>query len=182
MARRRPVPLRRRIFVGVEGASERSFMTWLQRLCDREELHLHLDVRVCGGGDSLAVVQFARREYERRSRDYAAYENGFVVLDADRLEQDFASGRGPPELSELKQIYLQPNLEGLLLRLHSGRENRRPTAQQAVAELGRLWPDYRKPASASMLERRFALADLQRAARHDSGLRLLLEELGLLGR
>ena len=174
--------MRRRIFVGVEGASEQSFAAWLQRLCNREELHLHLDVRVCGGGDSLAVVQFAEREHRRRSRDYGAYESGFVLLDADRLAQDAASGRRLPATGKLERIYFRPNLEGLLQRLHSGRESRRPTAQQAEMELKRLWPDYRKPASADMLERRFALADLRRAAGHDPGLRLLLEQLGLSGR
>lgn len=182
MARRPPVPLRRRIFVGVEGASERSFFAWLSRICEREELHLYLDVRQRGGGDSLAVVRFACREHERRSRDYGAYESGFIVLDADRLAQDTASGRGPPATSELAQIYLRPNLEGLLLRLHSGRENRCPAAQQAAMELRRLWPDYKKPASADMLEKRFSLADLQRAARHDAGLQFLLKQLGLSNR
>ena len=166
----------------MEGASERSLVTWLQRLCDREELHLHLDVRVCGGGDSLAVVQFAEREHKRRSRDYDTYESGFVVLDADRLAQDSASGRGPPATGELRQVYLQPNLEGLLLRLHAGRENQRPTAQRSAAGLRRLWPDYRKPAPANMLDSRFTLADLRRAAGHDPDLRTLLEQLGLLDR
>ena len=166
----------------MEGESELSFLTWLQRLCDRKALHLHLDVRVCGGGDSLAVVQLAEREYEKRSKDRGAYERGFIVLDSDRLAQDSASGRGPPAARELSLIYLQPNLEGLLLRLHAGSESRRPTPQQAAAELRRLWPDYKKPASANALERRFALAGLRRVARHDAGLRLFLKQLKLLDR
>ena len=43
---------RRRIFVGVEGKSEKSFVVWIQNLCDEAEMRVHLDIWVAGGGDT----------------------------------------------------------------------------------------------------------------------------------
>lgn len=80
---------------------------------------------------------------------------------------------------EFRIVLLTPNLEGLLLRLHPGREQTKPVANLAERELRKLWPDYRKPPEARELRRRFLLADLRRAAEHDDHLGTLLEVLGL---
>ena len=173
---------RRRIFVGVEGESERSFAAWLKLLCDNEDLHVHLDVRVCSGGDSLAIVQSAERQYDIRTRTRGRFSAGLVFLDSDRLQQDIAAGRDPTGVGRLMQIYLKPNLEGLLLRLYAGEEAQNRSAGEVKRVLKRRWPDYDKPPAARLIARRFSLTDLRRAARHDSVLRLLLEQLGLLNK
>ena len=75
---------------------------------------------------------------------------------------------------------MTPNLEGLLGRLHKGRETRVIAASDAERQLRKLWPEYRKGSlSAQELKRRLALTDLRRAARHDEELRKLLRALGL---
>ena len=84
-------------------------------------------------------------------------------------------GRG-----DLRLIYLTPNLEGLLFRLHPGREAQFVAPQDAARHLQRLWPGYRKPASAVSLSRRFDLHDLLRTASCDLDLRDALTFLGLL--
>ena len=95
MPRRRPVARRERIFVATEGESEQSLARWLQGICDRQSLHVHLDIVVAGGGDTRAVVEYAvdrrRRHNESRIRDRGA----LVFLDADRLAEDLAAGRDP---------------------------------------------------------------------------------------
>ena len=183
MARRRhSIPQRRRVFVGAEGQSERSFAAWLQHLCNESNLHLHLDIGVCGGGDSRVVVEFSGREKVRREREYGRYRAAFVLLDSDRLQRDIASGRSPPDIPGLDKVWLRPNLEGLLLRLHNGEERTVRSAVEVGPALRRRWPDYDKPPAASLLSRRFSLTDLRRAASYDADLSLLLEQLGLLNR
>lgn len=179
MPRRGSIRKRERLFVGAEGESERSLTTWFQRICNNEGLHLHLDAQVCGGGDSRAVVEFAERRYGLRNERLGRYSAGLVLLDKDRLEQDRRRGRSPISEGRLARIWLRPNLEGLLLRLHLGHESRFPAAGRAEEELRKLWPDYKKPCPADSLEQRFDLVDVRRAAHYDADLALLLELLRL---
>ena len=80
---------------------------------------------------------------------------------------------------DLSLVRLVPNLEGLLLRLHRGYENRFVSAQIAKRSLLRLWPEYNKPSTADTLSRRFNFEDLQRVAQQDEEIRRAMEVLGL---
>lgn len=183
MARRRPVSRRKRIFVAAEGDGERALATWLQRICDEQELHLHLDVVVAGGGDSRSIIEFAIDRRRRRAHSKGRDKGALVLLDADRLAQDRAAGRDPETVEgrgHLRLIYLTPNLEGLLVRLHIGCETQFVAAEIAERRLQQLWPEYRKPVPTSALGKRFDLTDLRRAAAHDLHLRDVLTLLGLL--
>ena len=180
--RRRPVvPSRKAFFIGVEGRSDEAFIAFLQRCCDREGLHVHLNASAGGGGSPRSVVEDAGRALVRSSpRQYAA---ALVLLDADRIEQDPREGREASAVAKryrLRLLYSRPNLEGLLVRLHAGRERSRVAARHALRELRMLWPDYRKPPSADELTQRFMLGDLERAARYDEELRTLLQVVGLM--
>ncbi len=184
MPRRRSRVLRRtRFFVAAEGESEQSLAAWLQFLCDEQGLRVHLDIHVAGGGDSLAIVQFANARYDREQSPNDPFNAGFVLLDSDRLRGDIRSGRDPAAALErygLYGVYLKPNLESLLLRLHRGQETQRPTADDATRRLRSLWPDYKKPASAHALRKRFGIEDLRRVARHDEGIRWVSTTLNLV--
>ncbi len=173
---------RNRIFVGAEGESERSFAKWLKILCEDQGINFHFDITVSNGGDSLAISKHAVYEYRRRAQTRGKFSSGLILLDSDRLQHDIKSGRDPePEANSenLKLIYLKPNMEGLLLRLHKGRQKQFPTADEAKRKLRKLWPNYRKPTSAEELNKRFGIEDIRRAAPHDSNLRWVLEKLGL---
>ena len=182
MRRRGGVQRRRVIFIGVEGKSDRAFVQFLQRVCDEEGLHLHLDVKPGSGGDSLQVVDHARRRLNRHL-DRRALKARLVLLDSDRIAQDRLAGRDAvAEASRLKLdvVLMTPNLEGLLVRLHEGYEARTIGPNDVETQLRSLWPQYNKGSlSSDQLRRRFALADLKRAARHDPELRKLLDTLGL---
>ena len=178
MRRRRPVERRRTVFVGVEGRSERAFVRFLGKCCDREELHLHIDVRAANGGDSVAVVEAAARSASRLPR----HSPRLVLIDQDRIDRDQKAQRDPwavASATRLEVILQTPNLEGLLLRLHPGHERRRLQPQDAMRELKRVWPEYDKPPTADQLDQHFGLSDVLRAAEHDEHLRRLLEVLGL---
>ena len=181
MRRRSRIEPRQIIFIGVEGPSERGFGQFLASCCDDASLHLHLDIKPATGGDSVAIVDEAKRRLERHPAR-KEIKRRLVLLDRDRLDQDVKSGRDPRALARkasMELVFQQPNLEGLLLRLHPGQERRRVSARDTLAELRKVWPDYRKPPTAYQLKQRFSVSDLRRAAQHDSELRELLILVGL---
>ena len=182
MRRRGGVQRRRVVFIGVEGKSDRAFVAFLGRVCDDENLHLHLDVKPANGGDSVAVVEEAGRRLKRHP-DPRAISKRLELLDADRIEADRAAGRDARAAASkwrLEIVLMTPNLEGLLVRLHEGREARSIAAGDAERQLRKLWPEYGKGSlSADQLKRRFTLANLKRAAHHDEELQKLLGILGL---
>ena len=129
------------------------------------------------------MVEFAvdhrRRHADTRGRDKGA----LVLVDADRLAQDSAAGRDPKAVKgceRLQLVYLAPNLEGLLIRLHNGRETWLVEAEDAERRLQQPWPEYNKPISSKALGRRFDIVSLRRAAAFDPHLRDALILLRLL--
>ena len=182
MARLPSIPSRKRIFVGTEGESERAFAAWLQQLCNQQRQPVHLDISLGSGGDSRQIVEDAVVRYRERSRRHGRFVDGCILLDADRLRRDQRHGRNPETVAgseRLRLVFLKPNLEGLLVRLHPNCENRQLSAHNVEAELRRLWPEYRKPASSYALGQRFGLEDLRRVCRRDEGLASVLKVLGL---
>lgn len=168
--------------MGVEGKSDRAFVQFLRQCCDEMGLHVHLDVKPGNGGDSVDVVEAAGRRL-RSHPGRREIKHRFVLLDSDRIRQDRQAGRDAFERARkwgLKLVFQNPNLEGLLLRLHEGHEQRSIGSEVAARELRKQWPEYEKASlSADRLKQRFALQDLQRAARHDQEFRKLLQVLGL---
>ena len=183
MAGRLIIQKRRRIFAGVEGESERSFVAWMQRLCDTKNRLFHLDIFIAGGGDCAEIASRSADECRRRSVARAPYCARIVLLDSDRLKVDVRNGRDPTPIAKKEDIdlvFFDPNLEGLLLRLCPTQETRRPTSKTAISDLKKYWPDYKKPPSADDLSDRFDDGDLRRVARHDEGIRKLLKSLDLI--
>jgi hypothetical protein len=73
------IKIRARFFVAVEGESEQSFVTWLQRLSDKE-LHIHLDSVLLGGGGFKSMLEYAAREHKRRCKTSGVYQERFLVV------------------------------------------------------------------------------------------------------
>ena len=181
MRRRGQVQPRRVIFIGCEGKSERAFVRFLAHLCQETGLHLHLDARPGNGGDSVSIVREARRHLEKHP-DRKSIKDSFVLLDRDRIAQDIKAGRDACAVAsrwKIELMFLEPNLEGLLLRLHAGQERRQIVPGDTLKELRKVWPEYRKPPTATQLRQRFGLPALRSAARHDRELQRLLAVLGL---
>ncbi len=175
------IPPRERIFIGCESRSEAGFTAWLKFLCDDNQLHKHLDCWPADGGDTLAVVKTAIVNCTKGRRK-GAYLAELIILDRDRLSADGDRGVEALDLArrfDLELIFMKPNLEGLLVRLHAGHETRDPPADQTLRELRRLWPQYQKPPSARDFLDRFSMTDLKRVAAFDPHLARLLEILGL---
>lgn len=159
-------------------------MQWWQELSEQEDhLHIHLDVQVRHGGDNRSVVEYAVDRLRRQAGSHVAPKSALVLLDADTIEQDRRNRRDPETVKgreQLQLIYVRPNLEGLLLRLCHGCERRFVAPQLALPLLQKAWPEYAKPMSARALGKRFGIADLRRAARHDDDLQQALAAIGLV--
>ena len=180
MSRRRLVPQRKVIFIGTEGDSDRAFVQFLQR-CYQEHLPVSLKIKPASGGDSVTIVEDIGR-WLAKNPSRKDYQARLVLLDHDRIEQDLRAGRNAQVVAtryKLEIVFQNPNLEGLLLRLHLGRERQNIAAHRAINELQKVWRAYKKPPTADLLQQRFTLADVRRAAAHDQHLRKLLDVIGL---
>lgn len=182
MKRRVPtVQPRRPVFIGVEGKSEQAFVKFLQNRCDEHGRNLSLICAKGSGGDTVTIVREAHRSLTRR-RGRIQYKHRLVLLDQDRVDADLRAGLDAKAVaSELgfEIIYQAPNLEGLLIRLHPGFEQKSVARGTEGERLRKLWPEYGKPPTAHQLIRRFGLDDLRRAAEYDKELKRLLAVIGL---
>jgi len=169
-----------RYFVGTEGQGERALARWIESLCVDAGHKILFDVPGAGpgGGSTLIVVQrtLTNRSHSRRG----PYSRTLVFLDADRRTADGPDAEMLAHRERIHLVWQTPNIEGLLLRLFPGQENRKPPADQTLNELKRYWPNYEKNKIARVdLKERFSLSDLHRAARFDHNLLILLRELRL---
>ena len=182
MKRRIPtVRPRRPVFIGVEGKSEQAFVKFLQHLCDEHSRDLSLICAKGSGGDTVTIVREAHRTLKKR-RGRIQYKDRLVLLDEDRVDADLQAGLDAKAVaSELgfEIIYQAPNLEGLLIRLHLGFEQKSVARGTEGERLRKLWPEYGKPPTAHQLIRRFGLDDLRRAAQYDQELKRLLDVISL---
>lgn len=175
------VRLRRRVFVGCEGPSERSYSRWLQAQCDRTGLHIHLDTHLAGGGDPLAIVEASISAMRRKERALGRYQLKIVLLDSDKL------GRDPrrdaliaPRAARagVRLLYQEWEHEALLLRHFPRHGDKRPPAGQGERALRRVWRTYRKPADALELNQKLDASALHRAMAVEIELARFLQELG----
>jgi hypothetical protein len=89
MKRRATIPQRRRIFLGCEGESERSYGTLLAQFArEQHSLHIALMIELLrpGGGDSLDLIQIACQRIERSERNHGPFRQKAILLDSDRLD------------------------------------------------------------------------------------------------
>ncbi|MCY3939884.1 MAG: hypothetical protein OXG29_02255 [Gammaproteobacteria bacterium] len=173
---------RRRILIAGEGQGEQALVALLQKLCDQGNRDIHLQFVSSGGGDSLVVIRACVRTKHRQARTRKPPKNCIALLDYDRLHADRRVGRdaiAEAQRHQVHTVFIRPNLEGLLLRLHVNQETRKVPASIAHGELRKLWPEYEKPATAMELEDRFALNDLKRVAQKDDQVSQLLNLIGL---
>jgi hypothetical protein len=186
--RRRPIiPQRRRIFLGCEGESERSYGALLNQVAlEERNLHIALDLELLrpGGGDPLALVELACRLIERKESNHGLFRQKAILLDSDKLELSPIRDQTMFDLANregIRLIFQRPTHEALILRHLDGRQQRRPqTAADALASVRREWPAYEKPMSAMRLAERLTDTHIVQACQVEPELRAFLIELGFL--
>lgn len=172
-------------FIAVEGDSERSFIKWIQELCDSYGLHVHLDCVSLNGGGYKAMLDQAIAERKKRESRKSKAAYSILIVDSDRA----MLGDDPWTQDKLREeslkynmtTYFQnPNLEGILLRMFPSKANIKPNARDAKKLLAVVWSDYKKGADAQMLRSKFTLNDLLCAAKMDDELNVFLQTIGLV--
>ena len=159
---------RKRVYVGCEGESERSYAGFLSGIAEEAGLSLHFDTQICPGGDHLAVVEAAVDRLGRRAHQHGQFWKRAIFLDSDRrtehAERTAEADRLIAQYNFLP-VWSDPCLEAFILRHFAGCEQLRPsTSSLADQELSRYWPDYRKPMTRLALRAKFEMADVRRAA------------------
>lgn len=179
------ITIRKRIFVAVEGDSERSFIRWLQELCDQSGLHVHLDPILLHGGGYETMLTTAVDQGKRREASKSKATCSILLVDSDRAQ----NGDDPWSKTKLREKALKnkfivcfqdPKHEGILLRMHPGGEGLKLNSCDTDKLLERKWKTYKKPVDAQLLRSKFALEDLLRAAQVDEELKKLLITIGLM--
>jgi hypothetical protein len=175
---------RKRVFVGCEGESERSYVALLQQFMGvRAEFHLVNDV--LNGGDPLATVDSAVKALRRdASKKRGPFIAKFVLLDSDLRGRNVIRDAQSLELAEqhdLRLIWQTPCHEALILRhLDDCHARRPPTTQLSEQQLRQEWPEYSKNCGKNRLSQRITAASLERVARQEPELAMLLSRIGLV--
>jgi hypothetical protein len=181
------IPQRRRIFLGCEGESERSYGALLANFVEERHGRIYLDTVLLqpGGGDPLALVELAIRLMRKRVQQSGGYAAKAMLLDADvRGRSPDRDGRALALAAKegIRLIWQEPCHEALLLRHLDGcAALRPPTSDLSLAQLQQRWPEYRKGISAVRLAARIDVHGVRRAAVMESELRAFLTEIDFDG-
>uniref|UniRef100_UPI0039EE26BC RloB domain-containing protein n=1 Tax=Bordetella sputigena TaxID=1416810 RepID=UPI0039EE26BC len=175
---------RKRVFVGCEGESERSYVALLQKLLGQGAGY-HLWAEVLNGGDPLAIVESAHKALRRDMvSGRAPFIGRFVILDDDLRGRNAQRDRLCVELAEtlgLTLIWQVPCHEAILLRHLERCEHRRPpTSRESEDQLRAEWPGYVKNFGSDRLMQRINMQAIQRVSRHETGLAALFRMIALI--
>lgn len=178
------IPQRKRVFVGCEGESERSYVALLQKMLGSGAGY-HLVAEVLSGGDPLAIVESAQKALRKDELSgRAAFVGKFVILDDDLRGRNAKRDQACLQLAEalgLALIWQSPCHEAVLLRhLERCGDRRLPTSRASEELLRAEWPDYVKNFGSDRLAERLDIEAVQRAGRHEPGLAALLGLIGLV--
>jgi len=180
------IPLRRQVYIGCEGASERSYAALLQDLVRAAGLSLYLNIEELGpgAGDPLARIEMAVRRIDLQRRKRITPVASFAILDEDQALRDRQRAHLARRLAAdngITIIWQSPCFEAVLLRHLPDRSTHRPPdTPGALRALEREWPGYQKPMDRSALARRVDLDAVSRAAAVEPQLAALLRAVGLL--
>ena len=179
--------VRTRYFIAGEGASEKSFIAWLQNLANSKGICAYLEGRSLNGGGYNKLLKEA--VHQRKGK----FAYSFLIVDSDRADRgDCPGDYSLKELMleaaghEIDVCVLKPNLEGLYLRMILNKKKLKieESSLSSPSEVKRLmtdhWPAYKKPADALTLAQKFSLTDLHRAASHYKDLNNLFIRIGLI--
>lgn len=145
------IPLRKRIFIGCEGASEKSYVRWLQAIADARGKHLFLDSHDAGGGDPLAIVEASISKLRQQEKLRGKYSSKAVILDTDKIGLEPARDQQMVNIAAKSGLFIikQEEIhEAIILRHFPNCANLKPPKAATEPRLKKEWPDYQKPADA----------------------------------
>lgn len=175
---------RLRIFVGCEGESEQAYVVCLNKLADTHGHPVHLQAEILRRGDPLTRIQQAVQKIRLQEDRRGAFAHRFALLDFDQVERDIPrllQTEALARASEIHIIWQRPAHEGLLLKHFTEFDHRNPaTTAEAVEQLRRAWPNYRKGLPGARYSSALGLEQIRRAGGHIDGLSTLLRVIALI--
>lgn len=180
---KKTIKQRRRVFVGCEGESERSYVALLQQMMGLQPAY-QLVGEVLNGGDHLANIESAHKALKRHQMQARGpFVEKFVLLDSDQrgkhAQRDAECERLARELG-LSLIWQEPCHEALLLRhLDECTHRRPPTSDASQSQLRAEWPEYEKNFGRERLSTRIDIDALDRVRRVEPALDGLFVLIGL---
>lgn len=175
---------RRRVFIGCEGESERSYVALLQKLMEIKPDY-QLIPEVLNGGDHLANIESAQKALKKHQvQARGQFVAKYVLLDSDlrgrNARRDADCDRLARQL-DLRLIWQNPCHEAFLLRhLEECTQRRPPTSGESEQQLRAAWPGYEKNFGRERLSARIDIAALNRVRRVEPELEGLLILVGLV--
>lgn len=177
-------PQKSRIFVGCEGASERSYAAWLQILCNERNVSVHLDIHDLGqAGSPIAAFERAGKIISREQKNKDKYSHKIILIDTDWLAETQQKTQCEEQARRLGLIIIwqHPCHEAFLLRHFLGCEHDQPaTTAESISRLKQLWPDYKKNTSAHKIQQRLTIEGALSVAQNLPQFRDFLNIIGLL--
>lgn len=169
--------------IAAEGESERSFVRWIQDLCDNNGCHVHLDCIKLNGGGYEVMLNAAVDSSIRRGKNKTKPAEQILLVDADRgiLGEDSWSQeklRCEGLKKGYKVIFLDPNLEGVLVKMLK-KNVTEIHPYEVENQLKQLWKDYQKPESRWSLKAKLSLDMLLITSKIDGELQSFLKMIGL---
>jgi hypothetical protein len=179
----RPRRIRRRVFVGCEGPSERSYITLLAMIADELSIPIAFDPQVLHptGGNPATMMEDCLRVLEKRSCGREAFAQKAILIDGDCFGVDLnrdARARKLAQDAGVRFLIQQPDHEGFLLRHLPGCEQLKPPKGQSLQRLQKEWGTYQKNMSARELRSRVGISEIRSACVVEAALREFLLTLG----
>jgi RloB-like protein len=174
MATKKIAP-KQRVFIGCEGASEVSYVKFLQSFLP----HCHFDTKNLGtAGDVLECIKQSISYIYNVRIKREPYERRFLFVDADVHAENNMRAKEAKALAisnKIDIIWQVPCHEALLLHHLEGQTVRMPANSKiAFNELKRHWPEYKKAYSTLEIRKKFTKDDVIRAATVEKDLQRFL--------
>jgi len=185
MAHHAKVPKRpqlKRVFLGCEGDSERSYGAWLQAVAEDNNIRITIDTYpdTGGGNQPYDIIERCISEMLLRERRYGPYFARAILLDSDNINNDLEQNNSAIERARAHnvRVVLQDfEHEAFLLRHIAGHEHTRPNKGEGRAALQNAWPEYRRKFGKVQLYDKFGLEDLRRVCIVEAELREFLRSI-----
>ena len=173
------IPLKKRVFVAVEGETDKAFMVFLQNIANDAERNIYFATKQIDGGgyrSMLSTTEKLKKDYDKQNKSKA--KDYLLIVDSDRgiNGDDGWTINTLKEKAKQKGItpcFLNPNLEGVIFKMDSRNKGKSPSKKH----LKEPYKGYNKSTlTAGDLYQRFNFSNIHSLAKRDKDFRHLLEK------
>lgn len=184
MKKRSTIPRRQRFFVGCEGESEQGYATYLDRLANSRNCHIHIKaVNLQPAGSPIVAAKKAIAICKKEESKSGPFKRRAIMLDTDTLAGDLDLRNeieGFLVAAKFDVIWQDVDHEAFLLRHFDGHQCDNPPSTQTLQRLQSVWATYRKGLPSASISREISIEHVRRACSVHISLASFLRNLGLV--